>query len=307
MGHRRLLRGPGDAARPRPGGAGRDAGARAPCWRCSWSSSPASPRRRRRRWPGPPPRGTSGLVGLGGLFLALSRGTMGLVAPLTAVIAAAVPALVGVATGDQLDTAAMLGMLLALAAVVAVAMPDWRWRGSAGAEPVTGAAGASAWGLVAVRWPRVRGVLPGRRPGAPLGAGPWWTLATSRTASLCIIAVLARRAGAARPGAIRATARARCCRCWRYPRSATRVATCSSCCRGPRPRSPISVVLSSLYPVSTAILARVVLHERLSRLALVGVVLGGLRRGAHRYRRDARVNDRRGPSGTLAGARASRS
>ena len=35
----------------------------------------------------------------------------------------------------------------------------------------------------------------------------------------------------------------------------------------------VSVVLSSLYPVSTAILARFVLHERLSRLALVGVAL----------------------------------
>ncbi len=40
----------------------------------------------------------------------------------------------------------------------------------------------------------------------------------------------------------------------------------------------VSVVLSSLYPVSTAVLARFVLGERLSRIALIGVglAIGGV-------------------------------
>ncbi|MBA3852489.1 MAG: EamA family transporter, partial [Chloroflexi bacterium] len=40
----------------------------------------------------------------------------------------------------------------------------------------------------------------------------------------------------------------------------------------------VAVVLSSLYPVVTALLARVFLHERLSRLRLLGVsaAIGGV-------------------------------
>ncbi|MDQ3492981.1 MAG: DMT family transporter, partial [Chloroflexota bacterium] len=40
----------------------------------------------------------------------------------------------------------------------------------------------------------------------------------------------------------------------------------------------VAVVLSSLYPVVTAVLARIFLHERLSRLRLMGVAaaIGGV-------------------------------
>jgi len=214
--------------------------------------------------------GASGLVGLGGLFLALSRGTMGLVAPLTAVIAAAVPALVGVARGDQLDLAAMLGMVLALVAVVAVAFPDRDHR--AGGLTSSRRGRLAEWGLVVFAGLGFAGFFLGVDQAHALGAGPWWTLATSRTTSLCIIALLG--GGLALLGRAPSVSGTRAVLpllvasavgdtggnlFFVLSRSETTLA--------------ISVVLSSLYPVSTAILARLVLHERLSRLALVGVVL----------------------------------
>ena len=61
---------------------------------------------------------------------------------------------------------------------------------------------------------------------------------------------------------------------------------------------PVAVVLSSLYPVQTTLLARFLLHERLSRLrlrgvglAVLGVVLisvGGVRRRRGVRRRTVR-------------------
>ena len=214
--------------------------------------------------------GTSGLIGLSSLFLALSRGTMGLVAPLTAVIAAAVPALIGVVTGDQLDPAAMMGMLLALAAVVAVATPDR--DGTPGGLTRSRNGRLAEWGLVLFAGLGFAGFFLGVDRALALGAGPWWTLVTSRSASLCIIAllgaVLVARGRAPSASGTRAVLPLLAASAlgdtggnlfFVLSRSETTLA--------------ISVVLSSLYPVSTAILARIVLHERLSRQALLGVAL----------------------------------
>lgn len=214
--------------------------------------------------------GTSGLIGLTSLFLALSRGTMGLVAPLTAVIAAAVPALIGVATGDQLDPAATLGMLLALAAVVAVATPDR--DGTTGGLTRSRTGRLAEWGLVMFAGLGFAGFFLGVDRALALGAGPWWTLAMSRTTSLCIIAllgailVLMGRAPSVSGTravlpllAVSAIGDTGGNLFFVLSRSETTLA--------------ISVVLSSLYPVSTAILARLVLQERLSRQAFLGVVL----------------------------------
>ena len=51
---------------------------------------------------------------------------MGLVAPLTALLAASIPAVVGLWRGDDLGTLDMVGMLVALAAVVLISLPDRR-------------------------------------------------------------------------------------------------------------------------------------------------------------------------------------
>ena len=68
--------------------------------------------------------GVTGLVGLLCLYQAMARGTMGIVAPATAVIAAAVPAAVGILGGDRVDALLLAGMGLALVAVVLISMPD---------------------------------------------------------------------------------------------------------------------------------------------------------------------------------------
>ncbi|MDP8905630.1 MAG: hypothetical protein M3N29_10045, partial [Chloroflexota bacterium] len=68
----------------------------------------------------------AGAAGVGGLvcfYLALSRGTMGLIAPLAAVIGAGLPALVSIVTGERLAELRLAGIVSALVAVVIISMP----------------------------------------------------------------------------------------------------------------------------------------------------------------------------------------
>ena len=68
----------------------------------------------------------AGIAGVGGLaffYLALSRGTMGLVAPLAALIGAGVPVLLSIVEGESIDAARLLGIAAALVAVVLISLP----------------------------------------------------------------------------------------------------------------------------------------------------------------------------------------
>src|SRR5215211_7189147 len=67
--------------------------------------------------------GAAGLAGAAGLvlfFRTLARGVMSVIAPITAVTAAAVPVLVGLLGGNRIGVWAALGIALALGAVVLV-------------------------------------------------------------------------------------------------------------------------------------------------------------------------------------------
>ncbi len=97
------------------------------------------------RWSGPAVGGPVTLAdicwglaaGLGGglgamlLFRGLGRGSMAVVAPITATGAAAIPALFGIITGEAVTVLGVLGILLALAAIVLVSL-------SGDAEPAVG-------------------------------------------------------------------------------------------------------------------------------------------------------------------------
>jgi drug/metabolite transporter (DMT)-like permease len=61
--------------------------------------------------------GAAGSIGVLGLYVALSRGNMTVVAPVTGVVAAVVPVGVGIALGERPSTASALGIVLAIVAV----------------------------------------------------------------------------------------------------------------------------------------------------------------------------------------------
>lgn len=64
--------------------------------------------------------GAAGGLGLLGLFYGLANGRMTVVAPITAVVSAGLPALWGTVDGEHLSRGRVLGILLALAAIVLI-------------------------------------------------------------------------------------------------------------------------------------------------------------------------------------------
>src|SRR5688572_30153573 len=64
--------------------------------------------------------GLCGAAGVGLLYQGLSVGRMSVVAPVTALLTAAVPVVAGYVEGERPSTAAVLGMALALVAIVLV-------------------------------------------------------------------------------------------------------------------------------------------------------------------------------------------
>lgn len=64
--------------------------------------------------------GVAGSAGVLGLYAALSRGAMTVVAPITGVVAAVLPVVVGVATGERPGPLAVTGIILAIVAVALI-------------------------------------------------------------------------------------------------------------------------------------------------------------------------------------------
>lgn len=68
--------------------------------------------------------GSAGLLGLGFFYRSLAIGTMGVVAPVTATVGAAIPVLAGVALGERPNPAVLVGVGLALLAILLVSAGD---------------------------------------------------------------------------------------------------------------------------------------------------------------------------------------
>ena len=207
--------------------------------------------------------GLVGAVGVGLLYRGLAAGRMSVVAPISAVVGATVPVVVSLATGESPSAMQLAGVLVALVAVALVSATPEREGGAGRRRGLPEAFGAGlAFGIFFLTFNEAG------------DQGGVWPLVVARLASVTLfgaIALLGRR-------------RVRFDRGVRLPIVATGLldlgANLFFLLGSQRGLLSIVAVLTSLYPGTTVLLARVVLRERMTPLqsgglvaALVGIAL----------------------------------
>ncbi|MCW0212048.1 MAG: DMT family transporter [Pseudonocardia sp.] len=196
----------------------------------------------------------AGLAGVGGLLLyfrGLAVGPMGTVAPLSAVVAAGLPLLVGILGGERPGPVTVGAMLVALVAIVLATAGSRRER-AATTGILLGVASGAGFGLFFVLLHLT-----------PADSGLWPLLA-GRATSVMLLAfgLLVRRTGLPpRPGLMIVSG---------VLDTAANVLFLLATRDGPL---GVTAVIVSLYPVAVVLLARAVLRERLTGVQLTSVVL----------------------------------
>ncbi len=197
--------------------------------------------------------GVGGVVGLVFLYRGLAEGRMAVVAPVSAVVGAALPVFVGLGVGERPGVSALVGMALALPAVWLVASVEGTATGPTGLR----------FGIAAGIGFALFSVMIGR---APEEAG-LWPLGISRAVSLAILLAVTRLGRmdrrlptAARRGVVAVG----------IGEVASNVAFIAAVRTG---FLSLAVVVTSLYPVVTVLLARFVLAEPMSRRQWSGLGL----------------------------------
>lgn len=204
--------------------------------------------------------GLAGVFGLVCFYSALAGGAMTVVAPVTAVVSLTLPVVVGVSVGDRPSGGAWAGIGLAVVAValvggiVGAAHAPVRRR-----DLVLATLGGSGFGLIFVCLAQ-----------APDDSG-LWPLLSARTVSVLVAGglVLVTRRRSVRPG---------------WPTGAALVfalvaglldmtANVSYLVASRHEILAVVAAVTSMYPVSTIVLAMGVDHERVSRSQLGGMVL----------------------------------
>lgn len=208
--------------------------------------------------------GTGGLLGLVLLYRGLAAGAMSIVAPITAVGAAVLPVAWGLANGEHPGALALTGVAIALVAVGLVAAPTARGPSIANRrrEVTLALVAGAGFGFVFILF------------GDTVKASGLWPLLSARAVSTALLLAglrVVRTSGRVRPGTARIVAGT----------GVLDVAANAMYLIGARiGLVSLVAVLSSLYPASTVLLARIVLDERVTSrqavglgLAVVGVVL----------------------------------
>ncbi len=200
--------------------------------------------------------GLCAVAGILGLYTGLAVGRMGVVAPVTGVIAASLPVAVGLVGLGWPGTEVVVGIALALSAVILVSRSSDSVAGRSGIEyALLGGVGLGLFNIAVGAFPE------------HLVA---WPLAVIKAATLVPIGalvVLGRRP-------------------WRVPGpmipAVLAVAVLDLAGNGlyilatQAGRLDVAATLSSLYPVTTVVLAVVLLREHVTRSHLVGIIMAAL-------------------------------
>ena len=203
--------------------------------------------------------GAAGASGLVVFYRALAEGVMSVVAPVTAVTAAALPLAGGLALGERIGPWGLAGIALALVAVVLVAAEDGpgSLRTARPASLVPALASGVLFGVFFVLLDRT---------GEAAQISP---LVATRVLSVVVVVLAARLAA----------------RSLSVPRPALPVvllaglgdmtANALFLLAAQQGQLAVTGILASLYPVSTVVLAQVVLRERLVATQAAGLVAAG--------------------------------
>lgn len=201
--------------------------------------------------------GIAGSVGLVIFYRALADGVMSVVAPVTAVAAAAVPVLVGIALGEHIPWWTGLGIACALVAVVLVAAEEGlsSLRRARPTNLVPALLAGAAFGLFFVLLDRTH---------ADSGLSP---LVGARGASIVLVLVIALAGKRSLGVPVRALPVVLIAGVGDMAANALFLLATQ---RG----GPLAItgILASLYPASTVLLAQFVLREKLASTQIAGLV-----------------------------------
>lgn len=196
--------------------------------------------------------GVSGAVGVLALYRALAAGRMGLAAPVSGVLSAAVPVVAGALFESLPGGSTFAGFALALVAVWLVSRTDdAAFHPRDLALPVTAGVG---FGLFIVIISRAS------------ADAVFWPLVAARMSSLGVLTLVATARGQPRLPSRRDLRLVALAGVFDAGGNAFVVLAAHA------GRLDVAAVLSSLYPASTVLLAMFFLNERVSRWQLVGVV-----------------------------------
>jgi drug/metabolite transporter (DMT)-like permease len=221
--------------------------------------------------------GVGGAAGITLLYRGLAIGRMSLVSPITAVVAAIVPLSFGLLTHERPSMLALVGVAIALIAVVLVSTTEMPGEPASNAAPgLVGSQHARETARAIQNWWSQPGLIEAVLSGIGIGIfyvliahtnrnSGLWPLACSRSASMSIVALLAltmSRSLVPARGSLAAII---------FAGIIDMLANALYLVGTRYGLLSIVAVLASLYPASTVLLARVVLHEKLTKLQVAGV------------------------------------